>query len=122
MMKRFALSAALLLAPLAAAAANGPMDGAYRCNVMLGPEVAETYITIVGYPDGRSLFAVAAISTTQRLGGYGIGQVVVGQFSGTTSTGGAFTFVAQPGGMSGSVQILQGGSFVTGYANCSQVW
>ena len=117
MMKRLLLSAALA-APLACFASGGPIDGAYQCAV----GTQGIYIAVVGYPNGQSAFGVIALSDTQTIDGYGLGQVSGSTFSGTTNAGGTFNMTISGTSLSGTVQLRSGGQLVTANASCNKIY
>lgn len=116
------LAALLLALPTIAVAANGPADGIYSCTASIGSQMAGAYVTVNGQPDGRSIFAVAAISPSQSFYGYGIGSVFGQSFAGTTSHGGHFNLLITPIAMSGTVGIYTTGGFYNAAVNCVKVW
>jgi hypothetical protein len=118
-MKKTAL--ALILFASAAAHAAGPFDGIYNC-ALSGATVQQAYITVNGQPDGRSIFAVAAIAPTQPFFGYGIGQVTGAAFSGQTMLGAPFSMTADALGMSGTIDVQVNGAFVHIAASCARIF
>lgn len=117
------LLCALLASPAIAFAANGAADGIYACSVRLGNQTQAAYVTVNGQLDGRTVFAVAAVSPSQSFFGYGIGSLSgSGVFAGNTSSGATFNLQVSATGMSGTVGILSGGVIVNASATCGKIW
>lgn len=102
--------------------ASGSWDGIYHCQLSVADQKAQQYITINGQPDGRAIFAAAAVSQYTEFYGYGIGQVVGNVFSGTTMFGLPFRMVATSLGFSGTIGVVVEGTPFSGTAICAKVW
>jgi hypothetical protein len=76
----------VMMVPVLAHAA-GPIDGIYFCNAAILGQIVGAYITVNGHPDGRTIFAVAAVQPNMPVYGYGIGQVSGNTFFGSTHLG-----------------------------------
>lgn len=120
-MNRMALLCSLMMVALPCVA-SGSWDGIYFCNLSVAGQKAQQYITINGQPDGRAIFAAAAVSQYTEFYGYGIGQVVGNVFSGTTMFAQPFRMVETSSGFSGSIGIVVEGTPFSGVAICSKVW
>jgi hypothetical protein len=118
-MRSLHVAACLALAVPIAARAAGPLDGIYDCVLSTG---GQAYVTVNGYPDGRTLFAVAAVSPSQPFYGYGIGQVTGVTFFGSTMLGAPFSFTASGANLTGNITSYIGGAFVNLNAACVKVW
>ena len=122
-MKKFLISVVLALSSSLAAAA-GPIDGIYACNVNLFGTTYSSYITINGHDDGSTIYAVAAVSPSQTFYGYGIGYATATSFTGSTMFGAPFNLTINPatGGISGTIGILWYGSIVNATPVCGKIW
>lgn len=79
-------------------------------------------MTINGQPDGRAIYAVAAIAENNPFYGYGIGQINGSEFTGNTSFGAPFAFRTTSTGLTGSVGLYAGGKLVFATGACFKVW
>lgn len=105
-----------------AQAAGGAWDGIYNCGIQAIGQSYNVYMTINGQPDGRAIWAVAAITRNADFWGYGIGSISNGQFSGVTDVGAPFTLNATPTGLSGSVGTYYNGKLIFVTGACFKVW
>ena len=104
-------------------AAGGAWDGIYSCAASGGGVNSTVYITVNGYPDGRAIFALPAVTANPFLHGYGIGQIVGNVFSGTTSYAKTFTITqTSPTTFSGSAGVVISGVTVNVNASCTKIW
>ena len=103
-----------------AMASNGPIDGIYSCAV--GSET--TFVALNGYPDGRTIYTIIAISPATSFYGFGLGQVSGNTFSGNTSFNLPFNFTITNGGTGfrGTVGVVVGTTAITASAICSKIW
>ena len=122
MLKKLLATATLTLASGVTLASGGPWDGIYSCGITVASFTTQAYITINGYPDGRAIFAVAAVTPSTDFYGYGVGSVSGSIFSGTTMFGQPFRVVANPSGFSGTVGIVSGGYVFNAITNCTRIW
>lgn len=122
MLKRYCAPLVLALLPLAAAAGPG-WDGIYSCAISGTPISAQVYVTINAQPDGRAVFAVAAVTPSTPVYGYGIGEINGTTFSGTTMFNKPFFFTSSASfGVTGNVGVVLSGRTYTAQANCLKVW
>lgn len=110
----------LTLIPCLAFAA-GPIDGIYMCNISGGSQ-SQAFITLNGQPDGRTIFAVSALTSVQPFFGYGIGQYSRGVFYGNTGFGIPFSFSADGASISGPITILTASGSYGAYLLCQRIW
>jgi hypothetical protein len=100
------LTANISLASLAAEANNGPLDGIYNCNITVDGYTKQSYVTVNGYPDGNSVFAIPAISQFPNFYGYGQGRISGYKFDGMTSFGLPFYLNTNGFWISGVIGII----------------
>jgi hypothetical protein len=115
------LIVALALAP-GLALASGWADGIYSCNLRAGSDVMPVYVTVNGQPDGRTIFAVAAVQQSMPVHGYGEGIVAGNVFSGVTNYGLPFHIVFGASTLTGTVRLVLDGSPVDAAAACNKIW
>lgn len=121
-MKR--LLTALALTGCFAANAAGPVDGIYACGVNVFGTTLQSYITINGQPNGTSVFAVIAISSSEPFYGYGIGTATPTSYSGSTMFGHPFNFTVNPStfAVNGTIGVVWNGNFVNATASCAKIF
>lgn len=119
---RTAIAASLLIAASSAHSAGGAWDGIYTCGVVVAGQTSQVYVTVSGQPDGRAIFAVAAIASETPFYGYGIGAIAGSVFSGTTSFGQPFRVTANAQGFSGAVGVVLFSLPFTATVNCAKIW
>ena len=102
--------------------AGGTWDGIYTCDVDAQGARSQAYVTVNGQPDGRAVFAVAAVAPSQTFYGYGIGNVVGSGFRGQTDLGAPFSMSATTSGFTGSIGVYYAGRLVNVAANCIKIW
>jgi hypothetical protein len=114
----------LALTGCAAANAAGPIDGIYSCSVSLNGSAIQSYVTINGQPDGSSIFAVAAVNSSQPFYGYGIGMATRTSYYGDTMFGSPFNFTVNPSTLAftGTIGVLWYGRYVNAAAICSKIY
>jgi hypothetical protein len=113
------LATLLLLPPLCFAAP--PIDGIYFCNVSESVgQVTNVYVSVNGQPDGRTIFAVAALQDVMPLYGYGIGQVSGFSFTGTTNFGLPFNMTIDGASITGQI-ALAGSRPVAASVSCAKI-
>lgn len=106
-----------------AEAAGGAWDGIYSCNASAGGLTSSIYITINGYPDGRAIYALPAVTANPFFHGYGIGQIVGNVFSGTTNYAKRFTMTqTSPTTFAGTAGVVIDGLTVNVNASCTKIW
>ncbi len=72
---------------------GGAIDGIYQCRVLVSGTTHDTYLTLNGKRDGKSIYLIAAHTPDrQAIGGWGVGRVNGEQFVGSTSAGKKFSF------------------------------
>ena len=72
---------------------GGAIDGIYQCTVQVSGVTQDTYLTLNGKRDGKTIFLLAAHTPErQAIGGWGVGRVNGEQFVGSTSAGKKFSF------------------------------
>jgi hypothetical protein len=109
--------------PLASNAAGGPIDGIYACKTYTSSGVVDHYVTVNGYPDGRTIYAIPAVSAYTDLYGYGIGQVTGNTFAGQTMFSSPFRLTINGNHVSGSVSVpSDNGRFVDVSTECDKIW
>lgn len=86
-------------APAASPAADdlhtdgGAIDGIYACEADVGGVKQQTFVTLNGKRDGKTIYLVSAVAPDrQSLSGFGIGLVSGHTFAGATSDGKKFGF------------------------------
>lgn len=122
MMKRFVAGLAFAFVSTASWSAGGAWDGIYSCVVNAQGATSQSYVTINGQPDGRAIFAVAAVAPSTSFFGYGIGSVAGNVFSGQTNLGAPFSMVANASGFSGTIGVYYAGQLVDVAASCTKIW
>jgi hypothetical protein len=72
---------------------GGTLDGIYQCKATVDGTVQDTYLTLNGKRDGKSIYLIAAHTPEkQAIGGYGVGRISGKRFVGATSDGKKFDF------------------------------
>ena len=72
---------------------GGAIDGIYQCRVLVSGTTHDTYLTLNGKRDGKSIYLIAAHTPDrQAIGGWGVGRVNGEQFVGSTSAGKKVSF------------------------------
>lgn len=72
---------------------GGSIDGIYTCDTDVAGAKQQSFLTINGKRDGKSIYLIAAASpSTNAVGGFGMGLVSGNTFSGATSDGKKFSF------------------------------
>lgn len=104
---------------MAASAANGPLDGLYQCTAAS----ITVFATVVGQPNGQSLYAIAALAPTNDLYGFGIGNATPTAFTGTTSFGLPFNLnVGNNGSIGGTMGIVTPNGPVQAPVTCAKLF
>lgn len=117
------IGAALLSTATAAFAAGGPFDGIYNC-LVTGGMSSQAFVSLTGYPNGDTVFTVAALTPTTDFFGYGIGQVSGNRYAGSTMFGTSFNFTKSGHSLSGTIGLVNpaNGSVINAAATCNQIW
>ena len=102
--------------------AGGAFDGIYFCNGSAAGVAIANYVTVNGQPDGRTIFAVAAVQEITPVYGYGIGQLNGNTFSGSTNFGLPFDLLIDGASIAGTVTIRWNGQAVPTSVTCVKIW
>jgi hypothetical protein len=119
MLKRMLIS--LLILP-SLGHAGGAFDGIFFCNASGAGLTASNYVTVNGQPDGRAIFAVAAVQQVTPVYGYGIGEISGNKFTGSTNFGYPFSLLIDDTSIVGTVTIRWNGQPVPTSVSCVKVW
>jgi hypothetical protein len=72
---------------------GGTLDGIYQCKATTESSTHDTYLTLNGKSDGKTIYLIAAHTPEpQAIGGYGVGRISGKKFVGSTSDGKKFDF------------------------------
>ena len=121
-MRKQLIAVLFVLLPAMSSAAGGTWDGIYSCGYNLLGRVYNVYVTINGQPDGRAIFAVAAVSDNNPFYGFGVGAVAGSTFTGTTMFGLPFSAQATSTGFTGTIQSLVNNHPVNASGTCVMIW
>ena len=121
-MKRLLVAVALGMLAQTSSASDGPWDGIYSCGYNVAGFVYNVYVTINGYPDGRAIWAVAAVTSSTPFYGFGVGTIVGNTYSGTNLLGLPFQATATTSGFNATMTTVSGSRYVTATGTCLKVW
>ena len=121
-MRKFIIAACFAATSASASAAGGTWDGIYSCGYNVLGFVYNIYVTINGQPDGRAIFAVAAVTDNTPFYGYGIGAISGNTFSGNTMLGLPFSATATTFGFTGRIRTVVGSLVVDANGICTKIW
>jgi hypothetical protein len=116
-----ALAAVLLMIPTLTYGA-GPIDGIYFCTASWGSNTAPLYMTVNGQPDGRAIYAIAAVQEATFPYGYGVGLLYGNTFSGTNNFGLVFNTTVDGVSITGTIDMNAGAGPVPVNFSCGKIW
>ena len=102
--------------------AGGEFDGIYFCNGSAAGITFGNYVTVNGQPDGRAIYAVAAVQEITPVYGYGIGHISGNTFTGSTNFGLPFDVRIDGASIVGTVTILWNDQPVPSSVSCGKIW
>lgn len=105
--------------------AGGPLDGAFDCRVSYpGSSAFDAGLAVVTNAQGVTGFAPIALSSTNRIWGYGLGTLSGNSYSGITNYGQPFSFSFNPQTLSfsGTGGVIINGVPVPTAVSCSKIF